>query len=75
MPFDRGSITFQACQLPRPLPDDALEGFAAKAAGSLDSVRDEAQLGWVSGRHLLERRIDQETAYLGGYLHLCLLQC
>ena len=72
MPFDRGSMTFQTCQLPRPMPEDALARFAAKAAGSLDAVRDEPQLGWVSGRHLLERRIDEETAYLGGYLHLCL---
>lgn len=74
MPLDRGTITFRICKLPRSLPEDALELFARDAAGSLDSVRDEPQWGWVSGRHLLERRIDEETSRLGGYLHLCLRQ-
>ena len=74
MPFDRGTITCRVCILPKPLPDDALEKFAAKVAGGLDSVKDEPQIGWVSGRHLLERRIDDETAIVGGHLHLCLRQ-
>jgi len=72
MPFDHGTITFRACYLPKPLPEDALQRFAGKKAGPLGSVKDDVQWGWVSGRHLLETRIDEETAYLGGYLHLCL---
>jgi len=72
MPFDRGPMTFRICHLPQPLPKDALERFAAAAAPPLESVKDEPLWGWVSGRHLLERRIDHETALLGGYLHLCL---
>jgi hypothetical protein len=56
------------------MPEDTLERFAAKAAGALENVKDEPVVGWVSGRHLLETRIDDETAYLGGYLHLCLRQ-
>ena len=74
MPFDRGSFSCRVCHLDRPLPKDALERFAAKAAGGLDAVREEPQLGWVSGRHLLETRIDEETAITGGHLHLCLRQ-
>ena len=74
MPFDNGSITFRACHLPQPMPKDALERFTAKAAASLEHLKDEPQWGWVSGRHLLESRIDEETAYLGGYLRLCLRQ-
>jgi hypothetical protein len=74
MPFDQGTITCRACLLPQPLPADAVARFAAKAAGPLESVKDEIQVGWVSARHLLERRIDEETAYLGGSLHLCLRQ-
>lgn len=74
MPFDRGNATFRMCHLPKPLPEDALERFAAKAAQGLEFVRDEPQWGWVSGRHLLERRIDEETAILGGYPHLHLRQ-
>jgi hypothetical protein len=65
-------MTFRVCHLPQPLPKDALERFAAAAAPPLESVRDEPVWGWVSGRHLLERRVDQETSVLGGYLHLCL---
>jgi len=56
------------------MPEDALERFAARAAGSLELVNDQPLWGWVSGRHLLERRIDDETAFLGGYLRLCLRQ-
>ncbi len=74
MPFDHGTVTCRVCLLPKNLPEDALKRFAAHAAGSLDSVKDEVQTGWVSGRHLLERRIDDETAILGGHLHLCLRQ-
>ncbi len=72
MAFDQGPMTFRVCHLPKPLPKDALGRFAAAAAPPLESLRDEPVWGWVSGRHLLERRIDQETATLGGYLHLCL---
>ena len=72
MPFDQGTITFRICSLPKALPKDALERFAAAAAGPLEHVRDEPKWGWVSGRHLLETRIDEETSTLGGYLHLAL---
>lgn len=74
MPFEHGTITCRVCMLPQPLPKDVLEKFAAKAAGAIESVKDEVQVGWVSGRHLLERRIDEETGKLGGHLHLCLRQ-
>ena len=30
--------------------------------------------GWVTGRHLLDRRITEETAYHGGYLRLALMR-
>lgn len=74
MPFEHGTISCRVCLLPLPLPDDALARFDQKAAGSLESVKDEPQIGWVSGRHLLDRRIDDETAFMGGHLHLCLRQ-
>jgi hypothetical protein len=74
MPFDQGNVTFRMCALPKPMPEDALERFAKDAAPSLEYLRDEPQWGWVSPRHLLERRIDEQTAVIGGYLHLCLRQ-
>ncbi|MFA6931483.1 MAG: recombination-associated protein RdgC [Lentisphaeria bacterium] len=74
MPFEQGNITFRICRLPEPLPPDCLERFAAQAALSLGQVLDEPVWGWVSGRHLLESRIDEETSKLGSYYHLCLRQ-
>lgn len=74
MPFDSGTVGFRACSVSKPFPDDALERFAAKAAPPLEHVKQEPQIGWVSGRHLLETRIDEETALTGGFLHLYLRQ-
>ncbi len=73
MPFDQGSVTCRVCLLPQPMPKDVLDRFAAKAGGDLAAVRDEPVWGWVA-RHLLETRIDEETAYRGGYLTLTLRQ-
>ena len=74
MPFDQGSVTFRICYLPEPLPEDFLQRFAALAAPRLQQVQDEPVWGWVSGRHLLEDRIDEETCKLGPYYHICLRQ-
>jgi hypothetical protein len=70
MPFDRGTFSLSILKLTKDLPDDALEKLDAMKAGKLDEVKDEQQVGWVSGRHLLERRIDEETAFLGGHIFL-----
>ena len=70
MPFDRGTFSMTIFKLTEDLPDDTLELFNSNCAGKLDEVKDEPQIGWVSGRHLLERRIDDETAFLGGYIYL-----
>jgi hypothetical protein len=70
MPFDSGPLTLTVAHLPRPLPEDALQRFADKAAAPLTGLLDTPQIGWVSGRHLLETRIDDETAFAGGHLHL-----
>jgi recombination associated protein RdgC len=56
----------------RALPDDAVERFAQHAAPPIDTVRDTARRGWVTGRHLLDRNITEESAYYGGYLRLTL---
>ncbi len=74
MPFDHGNLTFTVCHLPQALPEDALARFQRQAAGSLEKVKDEPQWGWIGNRHLLETRIDEQTAYSGGYPHLGLRQ-
>lgn len=74
MGFESGSISFRAFYLSSRLPEDHLERFAHHAAPPLDSIgRDPAQ-GWVTGRHLLDRNITEDTAYLGGYLRLTLMK-
>ena len=70
MPFDRGTFSLSILKLAKDLPSDALERFDAMKAGRLDDVQDEIQVGWVSGRHLLERKVDEETAILGGHIYL-----
>ncbi len=72
MPFERGSVSFRMLYVPHDLPKDTVDRFAAHAASPLDSVHDEQLSGWVTGRHLLDRQIDEDTAYYGGYLRLTL---
>ena len=72
MSFDRGPITYRVCTLPDTLPEDMLERFAANASPALSAIGEEPAWGWVSGRHLLETRIDEETVRIGNFFHLCL---
>jgi hypothetical protein len=74
MAFDQGSVTFRVCGLPEAMPKDAVERFQKKVICELSEVGDEPIIGWVSGRNLLERRIDEGTAYCGNYMHICLCQ-
>lgn len=70
MSLESGSFALTVFRLPGKLPDDILEKFSAKSAGKLDELKDEVSVGWVSGRHLLEREIDETTCILGGHVHL-----
>ncbi|HCE42232.1 MAG TPA: hypothetical protein DET40_01620 [Lentisphaeria bacterium] len=70
MSFERGSFALTIFRLPEKLPEDALELFESKAAGKLDDIKDELSVGWVSGRHLLERNINEATATCGGHFYL-----
>lgn len=76
MPFDNGSITFTIFELNGELPEDVVSSFAAEHAGTLDSVSTdpdaEPQIGWVTGRHLLDNQIEEDSVYRGGFLTLAL---
>lgn len=74
MPFDRGNITFTIFELPEALPENFIELFAARKAGTLDSVNEEPQIGWVTGHHLLDTTIDEASAQVGGCCYLALRQ-
>jgi hypothetical protein len=69
MPFENGSISFSVYKLNKDLPDDHLERFSKLAACKVEEVGNTPNTGWT-GRHLLERRIDEETAYFGEFLHI-----
>ncbi|MBE6356414.1 MAG: hypothetical protein E7058_04795 [Lentisphaerae bacterium] len=74
MPFDRGSFTFTMFEIPGELPEDFAACFLPGKAGTLDSVSSETQLGWVTGRHLLDTNIDEASIMRGGAYCLTLRQ-
>ena len=73
MSFEHGPVALTMFALTEPLPENYLELFNQEKAGGLDAVKDEPQLGWVGGHHLLESTIDESTVICGGmiYLNLC----
>lgn len=70
MPFDHGSIALTICPLSSPLPEDYLKKLAGASAGRLEDVAEEPEIGWVSGRFLLETEICEATSICGGHLYL-----
>ena len=74
MGFESGSISFRAFYVPEALPDDVISRFANLAAPSLEYLTEGEVHGWVTGRHLLDRNITEESALYAGYLRLTLMQ-
>ncbi len=74
MSFESGSVTFRMFYLPQPLPRNCIERFASRAAPSLDALGTAPIHGWVTGRHLLDNRIQKDTAYVAGHLRLTLMK-
>ena len=72
MPFNRGSFSFTIFEISSELPENIIDLFAARKAEALDAVTADEQLGWVTGRHLLDTAIDGATAQLGGCYYLTL---
>ncbi|MBE6379733.1 MAG: hypothetical protein E7047_02250 [Lentisphaerae bacterium] len=72
MPFDRGGVTVSTFKLNGAWPEDALENFSAHRAGTLDSVKDEPQIGWTTGRCLLDSNLEENNVITGScwYLNL-----
>ena len=74
MPFESGSVSFRMLELPRAFPDNCAEKFAAHRAGPLDAVGAGEQSGWVTGRHLLDSKITEDSARHAGWVRLALRQ-
>jgi hypothetical protein len=74
MGFESGSLSTRMFYLTRPLPKDHVARLAAHVAPPLDTLGTEELHGWVGGRHLLDRTINEETAYHGGFLRVQLMR-
>ncbi len=74
MGFEKGSLSFRMFFVSRDLGADDVEKFAAAALPPLNTLVEEEVHGWVAGRHLLDRNITEENAFLGGYMRLTLTQ-
>ena len=70
MSFEAGTTALLICPLASELPEDFLERFAKYSAGRLDDVKEDPVVGWVSGRHLLENEINEDTSICGGHLYI-----
>ena len=74
MGFEKGSLSFRMYFASRDLGAEDIDKFAAAALPPLNTLVEEEVHGWVAGRHLLDRNVTEENAFLGGYLRLTLTQ-
>ncbi len=74
MPFESGSVGFRMFYLTGSLPDDHVQRFANHAPAPLTTLSKDPIHGWVTGRHLLDRDINDQTASVAGYLRLTLMK-
>jgi len=74
MGFESGSVSFRMFYLPGGLPIDTVEKFAKHAMPPINTLSRGEISGWVTGRHMLDRNITEETAYSAGYLRLTLVK-
>ncbi len=73
MAFESGSISFRLFHMAQKMNDGAVQQFAKHALPSLEALGADKMAGWVTGRHLLDRHVTEDTAHFGGYLRLTLV--
>ncbi len=73
MSFESGGVSFRIFYLTETLPGNIIERFAAQAAPPIDTLGHGEIHGWVSGRHLLDRQINENTALYAGFLRMTLM--
>ena len=71
--FKSGSISCRMFLMPSALADGHAAQFAKQALPAIDTLGADRIAGWVTGRHLLDRHITEDTAHYGGYLLLDLV--
>ena len=72
MPFENGTFSAAMFALPQALPDDYIDLLNANRAGSVDAVKDEPEIGWASGRCLLDSQIDSASVLWNNLIYVCL---
>jgi len=72
MSLESGSVSYRMFYMRPGLQEDHLDQFARNALPPINTLGSGDISGWVSGRHLLDRRITDDNAYLAGYLRLTL---
>jgi len=72
MSFESGTVSYRMFYMQPKLPQDHLERFARNALPPIDTLGTGDISGWVSGRHLLDRRLTDDNSYVAGYLRLTL---
>jgi hypothetical protein len=72
MGLESGSVSYRMFYIKPCLPTDYAERFYAQALPSIDSLTTGDITGWVTGRHLLDRNINEDSATLASYVRLTL---
>jgi len=72
--FESGALSLSMFYPSRELGRDLVDSFAKHALPPLEHLGHEPIHGWVTGRHLLDRKITQETATLAGRLRMTLVR-
>ena len=72
MPFESGTFSVTLFILPQELPEDYIDLLNANRAGSLELVKDEPEIGWASGRCLLDSQIEQSTVLWNNLIYISL---
>lgn len=74
MAFDSGSVSFRLFYLQQAYDSGLVEAFAQHVAPPIASLNRDPISGWVTGRHLFDRGISEETCVFGPYLHAQLMR-
>lgn len=75
MAFDNGSVSFRLFQLRRDYDaDDLVARLAQNAAPPIDTLDKDPLHGWVTGKHLLDRKIEAEKCVYGPLIYVQLMK-
>ena len=69
MAFDSGSVSFRLFYLQQQYDSSLIDAFAQHVAPPIEALNRDPIHGWVTGRHLFDRALSDETCVIGPYLH------